>query len=92
MFKRYFKNLSNFDLSKFIYEYFNLPNLSGNNFSNILTRPPDILTLENSRLALLYPHIVPDLSALPHKLNLIENMIDNFVNLIDKYDFIPDGN
>ncbi|CAF4308247.1 unnamed protein product, partial [Adineta steineri] len=36
--------------------------------------------------------IILDLSALPHKLNLIENMIDNFVNLIDKYDFIPDGN
>ncbi|CAF1019080.1 unnamed protein product [Adineta steineri] len=52
-----------------------------NRLWDILTRPPDIPTLESSKL-----------STLSHKLNLIENMIDNFVNLIDKYGFIPNRN
>ncbi|CAF1365819.1 unnamed protein product [Adineta steineri] len=118
------KDLSNFDLSKFIHEYFNLPNSVGKNFSSdltmstvdhinclwdILTRPADTPALESSRIALPYPYIVPGgrfgeifywdsyftmlgLSTLPNKLNLIENMIDNFAYLIDKYSFIPNGN
>ncbi|UJR19629.1 hypothetical protein I4U23_022763 [Adineta vaga] len=68
------KNLSNFDLSKFINEYFNLPSSPGKNFSSdrnistvdhinrlwdILSRPADEPTPGSSRIALPFPYVVP---------------------------------
>ena len=74
--KLYFekKNLSEFDLSKFINEYFNLPNSPGENFTSdvkistvdhinrlwdILSRPADEPASGSSRIPLPYPYVVP---------------------------------
>lgn len=68
------KNLSDFDLSKFVEEYFNLPHCPAKTFSSdinvstvdhinrlwdILSRPADQPTEGSSRIALPYPYIVP---------------------------------
>jgi alpha,alpha-trehalase len=68
------KCLSNFDLSKFVDEYFEIPDFSPINYSsdlkmstvdhinslwNILSRPSDQPQIGSSRIPLPYPYIVP---------------------------------
>jgi alpha,alpha-trehalase len=68
------KNSSDFDLSKFVNEHFNLPNSPAENFSSdvkvstvdhinrlwdILSRPADQPAAGSSRIALPFPYVVP---------------------------------
>lgn len=75
---------------------------------DILTRHADIPNQNSSLLALPYPYIVPggrfseiyywdsyftaEGLAVSGHLNMVQNMLDNFVNLIDTIGHIPNGN
>lgn len=112
---------SDFDLAKFVHQYFDLPEEPGagyhsdkekpilehlNTLWDILTRKPEKST--NSLISLPCPYIVPGGRfreiyywdsyftmlglQVSGRIDLIQNMVDNFSYLIDTIGYIPNGN